>query len=111
MFCQLFRLTLPPFVILRAFSLLIRCNSCRAFVFCLSLASTIRILCVFVQLGDLINEAQNISLALHVHTGQRTLNPGWVELAAFLIAANDQSWFSYQWARGCSTHFHRQVGR
>jgi hypothetical protein len=45
--------------------------------------------------GDLINEAQNLNLALHVHSGQRTLSPDWLELAAFLIAANNQSTFSY----------------
>lgn len=34
-------------------------------------------------------------LGVHVHAAQKTLNPDWVELGAFLIAANNQSWFAY----------------
>lgn len=58
-----------------------------------------RVCCFRAQLNDAIHEAQDYGLALHVHTGQRTLSPDWVELAAFLIAANDQSSFSYSQVR------------
>jgi hypothetical protein len=46
------------------------------------------------EVGDLINESR-LGLALHVHTGQRTMSPDWLELAAFLLAANNRSSFSY----------------
>eukprot|EP01084_Bolivina_argentea_P161546 281213_1 len=42
----------------------------------------------------LINETRD-GIMQHVHAGKKTMNPSFVELAAFLIAANDKSWFSY----------------
>jgi len=47
------------------------------------------------MVGGLIHEAQTLGLAVHVHSPAYTLAPDWVELAAFLLAANDRSWFSY----------------
>lgn len=47
------------------------------------------------DLQDLMNETQNLGLAVHVHSPTKTLNPDWVELAVFLLAANDYSYFSY----------------
>lgn len=31
----------------------------------------------------------------HVHAASKTLNPDWVELAAYLIGAHNQTWFSF----------------
>eukprot|EP01084_Bolivina_argentea_P194458 333643_1 len=42
----------------------------------------------------LLNETKS-GVAVHVHACSKTMNPDWVELAAFLIIANNQSWFSY----------------
>ena len=39
-------------------------------------------------------ESQN-NYKIQIHAGDRTMNPDWVELASFLIACNNQSWFSY----------------
>eukprot|EP01084_Bolivina_argentea_P319922 554964_1 len=43
-------------------------------------------------------------LSQQVHAAGKTMNPDWVELAAFLIGANNQSWFSY--SNGWQTNSH-----
>jgi hypothetical protein len=52
----------------------------------------------WVQSNDmvttLVRETQELGLAVHVHTNKRTMNPDWVELAAFLIGAGEYSYFS-----------------
>eukprot|EP01084_Bolivina_argentea_P319919 554959_1 len=42
----------------------------------------------------LLNESA-VNMAIHFHNCKKKMNPDWVELAAFLIVANNQSWFSY----------------
>ena len=41
------------------------------------------------------NYGQGGSFAIEIHVATKTMRPDWVELAAFLIGANNQSWFSY----------------
>lgn len=45
--------------------------------------------------STLVRETQALSLPVHVHTNRRTMNPDWVELAAFLVGAGEYSYFSY----------------
>ena len=44
---------------------------------------------------SLAYEAQNRSVPTHVHVLKRTLNPGWVELACFLLSMGEYSYFSF----------------
>eukprot|EP01084_Bolivina_argentea_P319923 554965_1 len=53
--------------------------------------------------STLLNETLS-GISAHVHVCGKTMNPSWVELAAFLIAANNQSWFSY--SNGWQTNSH-----
>eukprot|EP01084_Bolivina_argentea_P169810 294320_1 len=46
------------------------------------------------QFITLLNETRN-GIAQHVHVCFKVMNPSWVSLAAYLIAMNNQSWFSY----------------
>eukprot|EP01116_Phalansterium_solitarium_P020952 TRINITY_DN6359_c1_g2_i1.p1 TRINITY_DN6359_c1_g2~~TRINITY_DN6359_c1_g2_i1.p1 ORF type:complete len:521 (+),score=134.94 TRINITY_DN6359_c1_g2_i1:143-1705(+) len=40
-------------------------------------------------------ETQTVGVPIHAHAAKRTDNPDWVELAQFLVAATDYSYFSY----------------
>ena len=44
---------------------------------------------------SLAYEALSQGVPTHVHVTKRTLNPHWVELACFLLAAGEHSYFSY----------------
>lgn len=47
------------------------------------------------HLEYMMYEAQTLGLPVVAHAGARTMNPDWVELAIFLIAAGPYSYFSY----------------
>jgi hypothetical protein len=47
------------------------------------------------DLPYLAYEAQTLGLPVVAHAGARTMNPHWVELAAFLIGAGNYSYFSH----------------
>ena len=47
------------------------------------------------HVNSLIYEAQTRGAPTHVHVTERTMNPAWVELACFLLAMGEHSYFSY----------------